>query len=161
MTHVHGNYNILCGGELMLCLCMGDLIFASILQIICLDYLQMWWKDMPLWFCVLCILHLQLDISDGIRIVYIYNNSIIIVINKIIWIFIWLFLKTLVIITKYVTIIANIQSLWLNNRFWKFIAPEPPKKIIAQTIQSCWSFKQGCIKWSWFIFSWCGVTYYT
>ena len=89
LSHVHGNCNILCGGAWMLFFCMGYFIFESFLQIICLDYLQMWWKDVPLCFFALCILHLQSDINDDIRIISISINSIVIVIitivNEIIW----------------------------------------------------------------------------
>ena len=107
---------------------------------------------------VLGIFHLQFNISDDIGIVSIIINSIIIIINKIILFFILLFLKNILIITKYVTSITNIRSLWLNNSLWGFIAPAPPKISLAQTIQSCWSFILGCIKCSWFIFRWCGIT---
>ena len=72
--------------------------------------------------------------------------------------FIWLFLKTLIIIRKYVTSITNIQSVWLNHYFRKFIAPAPSKHTIAQKIQSCWLFKTCCIKRPWLIFIWCGIT---
>ena len=121
LLHVHGNCNILYGGACMLYLCMDYFIFSSFLQIVCLDSLQMWWKDVTIWFCVLSILHLQFNISDNIGIVSISIKSIIIItiiviiINKIIWFSIWLFLKTIVTITKYVTRITNIQIFWLNN----------------------------------------------
>ena len=117
LAHIHGHCNILCGGALLLWLCVNYFIFSYFLQIICLDYLQMWCKDVPLWFCILCILHLQFDISDDMGIISISINSIIIIIIIIIiiWFFVWLFLNTLVIIMKYVTSIKNIQSLWLNH----------------------------------------------
>ena len=76
-------------------------------------------------------------------------------------IFIWFFLKNLVIITKYVTNITNTQRLWLNHFFRNFFAPAPQKRSVAQTIQSYWSFRPGCIKRSWFIFIWCGITCHT
>ena len=80
IVHVHCHCNILCGGAWLLCLCMDYLIFTYFLQIICLDYLQMWWKDVPLWFFVFCTFYLQLSISDDIGIVSICINSIIIII---------------------------------------------------------------------------------
>ena len=76
LAHVHGQCNILYSGAWMLCLCMDYLILASLIKIICLYYLKMWWKDASLCFCVLCILHLQFDISDEIGIV---SSSIIII----------------------------------------------------------------------------------
>ena len=118
LSHVHGHCNILCGGALLLCLCMDYFIFAYSLKIICLGSLPMLWKYVLLWFFVLCIFHLQFNISDDIGIFSISINSIIIIIiiiNRIIWLFIWFFLKTLVIITKCVTSITNTQSLWLNK----------------------------------------------
>ena len=151
---------------------MDYYIFACFLQIICLYSLQMLWKDVPLWFCVFCIVYLQFDISDDTRIVSVSINSIItiifiiiiiiiIIINKIIWFFIWFFLKTLLIITKYLTSITNIQSLWHNNWFWGFISLEPPKSSVSHTIQFCLYFRPGCIEWSWLIFSCCGITCHT
>ena len=118
LAHFRGHCDILCDGTWLLCICMDYFIFSYFLQIVCLDYLQILWKDVSLFFCVLCIFHLQFDMSDDIGIVSISVNSItiiIIIINKILWFFIWLFLKTLVIIMKYVTSITNIQSLWINN----------------------------------------------
>ena len=50
LAHVHGQCNILCGVAWLLFLCVDYFIFASFPQIICLDYFQMWWKYVPLWF---------------------------------------------------------------------------------------------------------------
>ena len=66
MAHVHDHYNILCAGAWFFCLCMDYLIFSSFFQIICLDSLQMWWKEVPICFYILFILHLQSNISDDI-----------------------------------------------------------------------------------------------
>ena len=55
LAHVHGHCNILFLSAWMLCLFINYFIFVSFLQIICLGYLWMWWKGLPLWFCVLCI----------------------------------------------------------------------------------------------------------
>ena len=79
MAHVHGHCNIICVGAWYFCLCMDCLVFASLLQIISLDYLKIWWKEVPLWACVLCILHLQFNICDEIRVVSISIISIIII----------------------------------------------------------------------------------
>ena len=76
-------------------------------------------------------------------------------------IFVWLFLKTPVKITKYVTSIKKIYSLLLNHQFRKCIAPVLPKCSEDQTIQSCLFFRSGCIKWSWFILRWCAITCHT
>ena len=76
MAHVHGHYNILCGGAWLLFLCMDYLIYESLPQTICLYYFQMLWKYVPLCF------------SDDIGVVSISINIIIIIIiiiNKIIW----------------------------------------------------------------------------
>ena len=145
---------------------MDYLIFESLLQIICMDPLQIWWKYVPIFFCVFCIFRIQLDISDDVEIVSISINSIIIIMiiiimifNKIIWFCIWLFLKTLVIITKYVTSITNIQILW--PIFLKEIyRSSTSKNQCSSKIQYCWSFSPGCIKCSWFIISWCGITFH-
>ena len=85
MAHIHGHFNILCGGTLLLSLCMDYFSFASFLKIICLTFLQIWWKDVPLYFFVLCILHLQFYIGDDIGIVPVsIKISIIIIIIVII-----------------------------------------------------------------------------
>ena len=101
LAHVHGHCNIRCDGAWFFFLCMILFIFASFLQIFSLDSLQIWWKDVVLCFFVLYTLHLQFDICDDIWVVFISINSIIviviIIINKTIRLFIWLFLKTLVI----------------------------------------------------------------
>ena len=111
LSNFHGRYNILCCRAWLLWLCVNYLIFSYFLQIICFNSLQMRWKDLLIFFCVLWILHPQFYINDDIGVVYIYTNSIIIIfliINKIVWFFIWFFIKTIVIITTYVTSITNI-----------------------------------------------------
>ena len=131
-------------------------LFANVMKeraalILCIVYFapkirHLWWHPGPFHICQQHHYHCHHN----------YQNK---KLNHLI--FTRLFLKTLVIITKYTTHIKNIQILWLNNHFWTFIAPAPQKRSVAQTIQYCWSFSTSCIKWSWFIFSWCGITCHT
>ena len=131
--------------------------FTSFLQFIWLYYLNAQWKDVPLWFCALCILRLQFHIIDDIGINLISINSIIIIII-IIMIFCMILFNTTLLITKKVTTITTIQTLWLNNKFQN--RSRATKKQCSSK-NPILSFKKGFIKQYWFIFRRCGQTFHT